>query len=41
MTQTMIKIDGVPACIDGDGSETVLIIHGWPDTYQLWDWQMA
>ena len=22
---------------DGDGAETIVMIHGWPDTYRLWD----
>lgn len=33
-TQTL---DGISLHIDGDGAETVLMIHGWPDTHRLWD----
>ena len=22
---------------EGDGAETIVMIHGWPDTYRLWD----
>jgi len=27
--------------IEGDGDETIVMIHGWPDTYRLWDAQAA
>ena len=40
MTQTIMEIDGIPVYIEGDGIETVLMIHGWPDTYHLWDGQI-
>jgi pimeloyl-ACP methyl ester carboxylesterase len=26
--------------IEGTGPETILMIHGWPDTYRLWDKQV-
>jgi pimeloyl-ACP methyl ester carboxylesterase len=26
--------------IEGDGPETILMVHGWPDTYRLWDVQV-
>ena len=26
--------------IEGAGSETILMLHGWPDTYRLWDAQV-
>jgi len=31
------RIDGVDVYVDGDGPRTVVMIHGWPDTYRLWD----
>ncbi|MGL6112389.1 MAG: alpha/beta fold hydrolase [Rubrivivax sp.] len=32
-----MNIDGVEVRIEGDGAESVLMIHGWPDTLRLWD----
>lgn len=26
--------------IEGDGAETIFMVHGWPDTYRLWDAQV-
>lgn len=26
--------------VEGTGPETILMIHGWPDTYRLWDQQV-
>jgi pimeloyl-ACP methyl ester carboxylesterase len=34
-------IDGVDVFIEGQGKETIVMIHGWPDTYRLWDAQVA
>ena len=32
------QINGVDVFIEGrDGAETIVMIHGWPDTYRLWD----
>ena len=33
-------IDGVDVLIEGTGNETIVMIHGWPDTYRLWDAQV-
>ena len=30
----------VDILIEGDGAETILMVHGWPDTYRLWDAQV-
>lgn len=27
--------------IEGQGAQTIVMIHGWPDTYRLWDEQAA
>ncbi len=27
--------------IEGTGPETIVMVHGWPDTYRLWDAQVA
>jgi pimeloyl-ACP methyl ester carboxylesterase len=26
--------------VEGEGTQTVLMVHGWPDTYRLWDAQV-
>jgi len=36
MTVT-VTIQGIDVFIEGDGLETVVLIHGWPDTHRLWD----
>lgn len=35
------QIDGVEIHIEGQGAETIVMIHGWPDTYRLWDGTVA
>ena len=37
----MIRDPGVDVVVEGDGPETIVMIHGWPDTYRLWDAQAA
>lgn len=32
-----LRVAGVDVFIEGTGSETLLMIHGWPDSYRLWD----
>lgn len=34
-------IDGIDVFIDGEGAHTVVMVHGWPDTYRVWDAQVA
>jgi pimeloyl-ACP methyl ester carboxylesterase len=34
-------VDGVDIVIEGEGAETIVMIHGWPDTYRVWDAQVA
>jgi len=36
-----LKIDGIEILIEGEGAETIIMMHGWPDTYRLWDAQVA
>jgi pimeloyl-ACP methyl ester carboxylesterase len=36
-----LQIDGVDVHVEGEGGETIVMIHGWPDTYRLWDAQAA
>ena len=38
---TVQPIDGVDVHIDGSGVGTLVMVHGWPDTYRLWDEQVA
>jgi len=40
MTQ-VIDVGGVAVHIEGEGKDTILMLHGWPDTYRLWDAQVA
>lgn len=38
MTQAnTFNVDGVDAFVEGAGTETLLMIHGWPDTHRIWD----
>lgn len=39
--QQVIRIDTVDVLVEGDGTETMVMLHGWPDTYRLWDRQVA
>jgi pimeloyl-ACP methyl ester carboxylesterase len=32
-----ISLDGVDIHVAGGGAETIVMVHGWPDTYRLWD----
>ncbi|MYM37409.1 alpha/beta fold hydrolase [Duganella sp. FT94W] len=36
-----LVVDGIDIHIEGEGAETIVMIHGWPDTYRLWDAQVA
>jgi pimeloyl-ACP methyl ester carboxylesterase len=35
----MSKVD-VDIFIEGNGPETIVMVHGWPDTHRLWDAQV-
>jgi pimeloyl-ACP methyl ester carboxylesterase len=35
-----MKIDDVDVLIEGAGRESIVMIHGWPDTRRLWDRQV-
>jgi pimeloyl-ACP methyl ester carboxylesterase len=39
MTNPMIE--GVELHVEGEGDETIVMMHGWPDTWRLWDAQVA
>lgn len=36
----VVSVAGVEVHIEGEGSETLVMVHGWPDTYRLWDAQV-
>lgn len=33
----VLRISGVDVHVEGAGDETVIMVHGFPDTYRLWD----
>lgn len=35
-----LQVEGIDVFVEGDGAETIIMIHGWPDTYRLWDRQV-
>lgn len=32
-----LVVDDVPVHVDGDSGPALVMLHGWPDTYRLWD----
>lgn len=36
-----LQVDGIDVFVEGEGDESIVMIHGWPDTYRLWDAQAA
>ena len=36
MTETYI-VDGIDVQVQGSGAQTLLMLHGWPDSYRLWE----
>jgi pimeloyl-ACP methyl ester carboxylesterase len=34
------SIDGVEVHVEGSGDQAIVMVHGWPDTYRLWDAQV-
>ena len=36
-----VAVDGIDVHVEGEGAETIVMVHGWPDTYRLWDAQVA
>lgn len=35
-----MRIDGVEVIVEGAGRQSIVMIHGWPDTHRLWDVQV-
>ena len=36
-----LQVNGIDVFVEGDGPQTVVMVHGWPDTHRLWDAQVA
>jgi cis-3-alkyl-4-acyloxetan-2-one decarboxylase len=36
-----LEVGGVEVFVEGDGPDTLLLLHGWPDTHRLWDGTVA
>ena len=34
---SQLSVQGIDVHVDGDGAETIVMVHGWPDTFRLWD----
>ena len=37
MSGSQHSVDGIEVHVEGEGSHTIVMIHGWPDTHRLWD----
>jgi len=35
-----VRIAGVDVLVEGTGGESIVFVHGWPDTHRLWDRQV-
>ena len=38
--QAQFQIDGVDVHVEGQGPDTLVMLHGWPDSWRLWDAQV-
>jgi pimeloyl-ACP methyl ester carboxylesterase len=38
---SVTDVDGIEVHVAGDGSRTMVFVHGWPDTWRLWERQVA
>ena len=36
----LVDVNGTQVHIEGQGEQTILMLHGWPDTYRLWQPQV-
>lgn len=36
-----MKVGNLDVVVEGRGAKSIVMIHGWPDTYRLWDAQVA
>lgn len=39
--QSKQTVDGIEVHIEGTGDHTIVMLHGWPDSYRLWDSTVA
>ena len=37
MTPARLTVEGIDLIVEGAGADTVVMLHGWPDTRRLWD----
>ena len=35
-----LQVDGIDILVEGDGPNTLVMVHGWPDNHRLWDAQV-
>lgn len=35
-----LNVSGIAVHIDGDGPDTLVMLHGWPDTHEIWEQQV-
>jgi pimeloyl-ACP methyl ester carboxylesterase len=35
-----MNVDGIDVLVEGVGRESIVMVHGWPDTHRLWDRQV-
>ncbi len=38
---SLLQVDGLDVHVEGEGEHALVMLHGWPDTYRLWDGQSA
>ena len=41
MSQHSFYVNDTEVFLEGRGSQTVVMLHGWPDTHRLWDGMVA
>ena len=41
MNDSTLQVQGIDLHISGEGPQTIVMIHGWPDTWRLWDATVA
>jgi pimeloyl-ACP methyl ester carboxylesterase len=34
------QVGGIDVHVEGEGPDSIVMVHGWPDTYRLWDAQV-
>jgi cis-3-alkyl-4-acyloxetan-2-one decarboxylase len=37
MTERAFTVQGTEVFVEGQGEQTIVMLHGWPDTHRLWD----